>query len=489
MKLTTVLASTNNNPSYYKFIPKQILFWKYFNIKFIALFVGENIPDELEEYKENIILWDKPTNYILHTAYIAQNIRIYYPALLNLPDNEMVMITDMDMLPTNDKFYKDGLEHFTKKDFIYYRHIDGKQIYMCYNAAHPSVWSEVFNIGSEKDIERELINNYYIQYNGTPGSSGWYGDQEIMYNKLINYPNLKILNRYCNRLDIDILKGHIERGDKDVISVYDDFHFHRDYNSNEKYILIVQELVMSLKEQPLIYGKVSVIIPTFNRFKYLLNAIKSVKEQTYKNIEIIVINDCSTQKEYYEYDWEDVKIIHLNKNSKEIFGFACPSFVRNEGIRKSSGKYIAFLDDDDVWFPHKIHLQLNAMNKSECRMSSTDGLIGKGVYDITKSYLKYNAEHYYKELQNIYKINGSNLLENGFSDIWNLSFLKIHNCIICSSVLIEKEILDKINNFSLIRPPGEDYNCWLKSLEHTECVYVPRSCLYYDMDHGDGQNY
>lgn len=49
--------------------------------------------------------------------------------------------------------------------------------------------------------------------------------------------------------------------------------------------------------------KVSVIIPTFNRFKYLLNTIKYVKEQTYKNIEIIVVNDCSTEKEYYEYNW------------------------------------------------------------------------------------------------------------------------------------------------------------------------------------------
>ena len=49
---------------------------------------------------------------------------------------------------------------------------------------------------------------------------------------------------------------------------------------------------------------VSVIIPTFNRFKYLLNTIKSVKEQTYNNIEIIVVNDCSTEKEYYEYNWK-----------------------------------------------------------------------------------------------------------------------------------------------------------------------------------------
>ena len=244
MKLTTVLASTNNNPKYYKFIPKQILFWKLFNINFIAVFVGEKIPDELEEYKNNIILWDKPTNYILHTAYIAQNIRIYYTALLNLPEDEMVMITDMDMLPTNDKYYKAGLEIFEKKDFIYYRNVDRNQIYMCYNASHPSIWSEVFNIKSEQDIERDLINNYNNQYNGIPGSTGWYSDQEIMYNKLINYPHLKILNRPLNRLEMNNFHKHMENEAGFNVSIYDDIHVHRDFNSNESYISCVQEKII-----------------------------------------------------------------------------------------------------------------------------------------------------------------------------------------------------------------------------------------------------
>ena len=67
---------------------------------------------------------------------------------------------------------------------------------------------------------------------------------------------------------------------------------------------------------------VSVIIPTFNRFNYLLNTIKSVKEQTYNNIEIIVVNDCSNEKEYYEYNWKEnnINIIHLETNSKNLFG-------------------------------------------------------------------------------------------------------------------------------------------------------------------------
>jgi len=237
--------------------------------------------------------------------------------------------------------------------------------------------------------------------------------------------------------------------------------------------------------------KVSVIIPTYNRFKYLLNTIKSVKAQTYLNIEIIVINDKSTEKEYYDYDWEsnNIKIIHLEKNSKEVFGYACAGFVRNKGIELSSGKYIAFCDDDDIWFPNKIELQLKAMRETGCKMSSTDGLFGIGIFNPTKSYKKYNAEHYYKVLQNIYNRKGSNLLNNGFPIIWNLNFLKIHNCVICSSVVIEKTILDKINNFKNKKPPGEDYDCWLRALQHTDSVYVKDICFYYDGGHGCGKNY
>jgi glycosyltransferase involved in cell wall biosynthesis len=235
--------------------------------------------------------------------------------------------------------------------------------------------------------------------------------------------------------------------------------------------------------------KVSVVIPTYNRFNYLLKTIKSIKTQTYSNIEIIVVNDSSPQKKYYEYDWKknNITILHLKKNTKTVFGYACAGFVRNKGIEISTGKYIAFCDDDDIWFPNKIENQLKAMTETGCKMSSTDGLHGIGIYDPSKKYSKYNAEYFYNILQNIYR--SSNLLENGFPEIWTLEFLKIHNCVICSSVVIEKDILDKINNFKNMKPPGEDYDCWLRALEHTDSVYVKDICFYYDGGHGDGQNY
>lgn len=238
--------------------------------------------------------------------------------------------------------------------------------------------------------------------------------------------------------------------------------------------------------------RVSVIIPTFNRFKYLLNSIQSIKEQTYKNIEIIVINDCSTEKEYYEYDWQEngIIIIHLKENTTNIFGYTCSAYVRNKGIEISTGKYVAFCDDDDIWFPSKIDLQLNAMKESGCKMCSTDGLIGYGMYNSNNKYSKYNAEHYYNVLIQIYRNKNSNLLDNGFPQIWNLDFLNVHNCIITSSLIIEKEILNKINNMKTIKNSShEDYDCWKRALEHTNNIYIEDICFYYDEKHGDGRNY
>jgi hypothetical protein len=235
MKLTTVFSAVNNNPAYYRFIPKQIIFWKKFNINFICVFIGESLPNELKEYKNHIILWSK--NLDLNTSYVGQNMRIFYPALLDLPDDELVMITDMDMLPTNDRYYTFDLDKYTIDDFIYYRHISNKEIIMCYNAAHPKTWGKVFNIKSEQDVENNLYSNYNKDYNGIPGSIGWYTDQEILYKNLINYPSLKVLNRPLKRLEVYMYLNHIKNNDINFIYKYDDVHFHRNYFNNETLIL------------------------------------------------------------------------------------------------------------------------------------------------------------------------------------------------------------------------------------------------------------
>jgi len=236
--------------------------------------------------------------------------------------------------------------------------------------------------------------------------------------------------------------------------------------------------------------KVTVIIPTYNRFVYLLNTLDSVKKQSYPNVEIIIVNDCSTQSEYYEHDFgSSVKIIHLPENTKRKFGFACAGYVRNEGIRNASGKYIAFCDDDDIWFPEKLTNQMNAITKTGCKMSCTEGIIGNGIYDSSKQYLKYNSEHFFTILRDIYRRNYKDTLKYGFPERWNLDFIRVHNCVICSSVVIESALLYQINGMMCLPNGQEDYNCWLRALQHTDCVYVNDVCFYYDSGHGYGQNY
>ena len=229
--------------------------------------------------------------------------------------------------------------------------------------------------------------------------------------------------------------------------------------------------------------KVSVIIPTYNRFNYLLNAIESVKNQTYKNIEIIIINDGSTQEQYYNYKFNGCTVLNLDENSKNRFGFTCPGYVRTQGMKIASGKYIAFLDDDDYWFPDKLILQINAMKLNNCKMSSTEALTGFGKYDQNIKYPLYNREKHFDYLKN--KLN----LTDDFPDIWDYNFLSIHNTAICSSVILEKDILEKINYMPYYRIGLEDYDCWLNALKHTNLIYIKIPCVYYDAGHADGQNY
>lgn len=236
---------------------------------------------------------------------------------------------------------------------------------------------------------------------------------------------------------------------------------------------------------------VSVVIPTFNRFDILMTTIQSIQSQTYDNIEIIVVNDKSNETAYYDYDWagNGVRIVHLERNTKELFGYACAGYVRNKGIQQSLGKYVAFCDDDDLWFPRKIELQIDAMKRTGCKMSSTDGLYGVGIYDPSKSYKVYNAEHYYDALRDIYRSYKSSLFDNGFPDIWDWNFMYVTNCMICSSVVVEREILERIQGMKCVVNGQEDYDCWMRALQHTSSAYVKDVCFYYDGGHGHGKNY
>lgn len=108
---------------------------------------------------------------------------------------------------------------------------------------------------------------------------------------------------------------------------------------------------------------VSIITPCYNAEKYIAETIESVLKQTYRNWEMIIVDDCSTDKSaeivksYMERD-PRIKYFRTERPS------GSPSLPRNIGIDNASGKYIAFLDADDVWLPEKLKLEVDFSEKN-----------------------------------------------------------------------------------------------------------------------------
>ena len=108
---------------------------------------------------------------------------------------------------------------------------------------------------------------------------------------------------------------------------------------------------------------VSVIIPTYKRTDKLLRAVKSVCEQSYKYLEVLVVNDNENDDRYTKalislMETVTDSRVQLIFQEKHINGAA----ARNAGIKKARGEYIAFLDDDDYWHIEKIRKQIEAYN-------------------------------------------------------------------------------------------------------------------------------
>jgi len=105
---------------------------------------------------------------------------------------------------------------------------------------------------------------------------------------------------------------------------------------------------------------VSVVIPTYNRAYCLGYAIDSVLNQTYKNYEIIVVDDGSTDETKNIVEQYGDKVTYLSQQNAGV------SAARNKGIKYSNGEWVAFLDSDDEWMPEKLTKQLNHINNNPC---------------------------------------------------------------------------------------------------------------------------
>lgn len=201
---------------------------------------------------------------------------------------------------------------------------------------------------------------------------------------------------------------------------------------------------------------ISVIIPTWNRKFFLIEAVKSVLKQSYNVKEIIICDDGSTDgtRKVIKNKFKNYKIV------KYIYikHIGLPSMVRNIGIKKSSGNWIAFLDSDDIWYKDKLKQQIELISEYNCKAICTN------VLQVNS----FNSKKIVLYSKNFLKINFKKLLKK--------------NLVHTSTVLIEKQILNKVNYFSENKDlvVGEDYNLWLKVSLHTNFYYIPEILIRYN---------
>ena len=183
---------------------------------------------------------------------------------------------------------------------------------------------------------------------------------------------------------------------------------------------------------------VSIIIPTFNREAYLPKAVESVITQSYKDWELLIIDDCSNDDTYFSVlpylkDCR-IKYFYLSKN-KGSFGV---SFARNYGIKMSKGNYISFLDSDDYWLPDKLEKQLNFLIKNNLFICQTEE-----IWIRNNKFVNPKKKHK--------KIGG---------DIFEKS---LELCMVSpSAVMLHKSIFEKLGLFDESLIACEDYDLWLR---------------------------
>lgn len=184
---------------------------------------------------------------------------------------------------------------------------------------------------------------------------------------------------------------------------------------------------------------ISIVMPAYNAAQYIEQSIESVLKQSYTNWELIIVDDCSVDDTYKIVDKlclneERIKLFRMNENS----GVA---MARNFAISMSRGKYIAFLDSDDLWLPDKLEKQLNLMQEKKAVISYT-------------AYRQFSMEKVGNLVSVPEQVTYKQLLKG--------------NVIGCLTVMLDKE---RLGNLQMKKARHEDYILWLDILKQGNIAY------------------
>jgi len=183
---------------------------------------------------------------------------------------------------------------------------------------------------------------------------------------------------------------------------------------------------------------ISIIIPTYKRSEMLDRAINSALNQSYENIEIIVVDDNNPDTDYRKNTEKFMQKYNKNKKIKylKLHSNMGGALARNEGIKIAKGKYIAFLDDDDYFLDDKLKNQLEFMKKNDLDACFT----GCETYDETKNRLVKSKR--YNNFKN-------------YDDV--LKFHLVEMIVGTQTFMFKKEALEEVEGFSKLAAGQEFY--------------------------------
>jgi len=194
--------------------------------------------------------------------------------------------------------------------------------------------------------------------------------------------------------------------------------------------------------------QVSVIIPTYNRANFLIDAVESVIAQSYQDFELLVIDDGSTDNTKQLLTSYKKRIRYHFQENRGV------SSARNLGMQLTSGQYVAFLDSDDHWLPQKLEKQIEIMEREpELQLCHTEEIwIRRGV--------RVNPKKKHQK-------------RGGYIFPYCLPL-----CVISpSSVMIRRTLFEELGTFDEDLPACEDYVLWLRICQHYPVHFIETPLL------------
>lgn len=181
---------------------------------------------------------------------------------------------------------------------------------------------------------------------------------------------------------------------------------------------------------------VSVIVPVYNRENYVGETLDSILRQTYQNIEIVAVNDGSTDNSLsvllsYKEQYPDKLLVIDQENQGQVKS-------RNNAILQASGEYIAFLDSDDLWLPEKLEKQLPLFVENV-------GLVYSGIHNIDDEGNIIDTELCRSDMR-------GNIYEK----------LLIRNRMTGGTVVVRREVIEQVGMFDVEFAAAENWDLWLR---------------------------